>query len=160
MFKPWPKTPRIENVTYHFTEKLDGTNACLIIQDGELYCQSRNKLITPEDDNYGFARWAYSHKEELVHNLYPGYWYGEWWGLGIQRGYDQTEKRFSLFWYPGTLETDLVSLVPTLKVATLEEARNLLITEGSQAAPGFMNPEGVVLYEPTTRQRFKSIISK
>ena len=46
---------------------------------------SRNRWITPEDDNYGFSRWAHEHKDELL-TLGPGRHFGEWWGNGIQRG--------------------------------------------------------------------------
>src|SRR5512133_2019075 len=82
------------------TEKIDGTNGCIYIgEDGEFLVGSRTRWITPECDNHGFARWAYDHKDELVLGLGPGRHYGEWWGSGIQRGYDlpKGEKRFSLF---------------------------------------------------------------
>lgn len=63
-----------------------------------LFAGSRSRFITPEDDNFGFARWAQAHAEELL-PLGPGRHFGEWWGSGIQRGYGLTkgEKRFSLF---------------------------------------------------------------
>src|SRR5512139_3329369 len=95
-FKAWPKIPRIENEKVSFTEKLDGTNACIIIdEEGNFACQSRTRIITPEDDNFGFSRWAYENKDELM-KLGEGHHFGEWWGNGIQRGYGLTEKRFSL----------------------------------------------------------------
>src|SRR5882724_293770 len=79
------------------TEKLDGTNASIVIGEaGEFLVGSRTRWITPEDDNYGFARWAHTHKEELL-TLGPGQHFGEWWGNGIQRKYGLSEKRFSLF---------------------------------------------------------------
>lgn len=31
MFKAWPKIHRLENEVYHISEKIDGTNACIII---------------------------------------------------------------------------------------------------------------------------------
>jgi len=75
-FKAWPKIPRIENKKEYYTEKLDGTNACIIItEDGDFACQSRSRLITPEDDNYGFAAWAYENKNELL-KLEPGHHFG------------------------------------------------------------------------------------
>jgi hypothetical protein len=60
-FKPWPKITRVEKKRPPiFTEKIDGTNACIVIdEEGNFGCQSRNKLITPDDDNMSFARWAY-----------------------------------------------------------------------------------------------------
>lgn len=79
------------------SEKLDGTNAAIIIRDNDLYCQSRNKVIDPTCDNAGFANWVHAHKQELIEQLGPGCHFGEWWGSGIQRGYGLKEKRFSLF---------------------------------------------------------------
>src|SRR5690349_11912868 len=80
------------------TEKIDGTNACIAISDDgkDFFIGSRSRWITPEDDNFGFARWATEHREELL-LLGPGRHWGEWWGAGIQRRYGVPEKRFSLF---------------------------------------------------------------
>jgi hypothetical protein len=165
-FKPWPKITRIENRrTPIFTEKIDGTNACIVItSDGEFACQSRSQFITPDKDNYGFARWAYSYKEQLM-TLGEGYHYGEWWGLGIQRGYGLNEKKFSLFnarrWGPHNPNTPTIcSVVPILPVKTVEEAKQFLLSNGSLAAPGWQKPEGAVMYEPDTDTCFKIIIDK
>ncbi len=59
--------------------------------------QSRTKIITPKEDNYGFAGWVERHADELKELLGPGYHYGEWWGNGIQRKYNMERKVFSLF---------------------------------------------------------------
>lgn len=165
-FKSWPKITRIENRRVPiFTEKIDGTNACIVIgESGEFFCQSRSRFITPEEDNYGFARWAFENKEELL-KMGPGYHFGEWWGQGIQRGYDLTEKRFSLFntrrWGSHNPNTpSCVSVVPTLPVTTVEEARSFLLENGSLAAPGFKRVEGAVMYEPDTDTCFKIILDK
>lgn len=165
-FKPWPKITRLENKRKpHFTEKIDGTNACIVISiDGEFACQSRTRFITPEDDNYGFARWAYTNKEELL-KLGEGHHFGEWWGQGIQRGYGLSEKRFSLFntrrWGPHNPNTpSCVSVVPTIHANSWDEAREFIIQNGSLAAPGWKQPEGVVMYEPDTDTCFKIIIDK
>jgi len=115
MFQKWPKIPRIENEVYHTSEKIDGTNAAIIIKPIDLldvepytdYCvfnsngmgiwtQSRKRLITPNNDNFGFASWVRENGENLL-TLGEGYHYGEWWGQGIQRGYGLDHKRFSLF---------------------------------------------------------------
>lgn len=97
-FKAWPKMTRENPFSVTITEKMDGTNACIIIQDGELIgVQSRKKLITPENDNYGFAGWVSRNTEELL-NLGDGYHYGEWAGLGIQGNpHNLPEKQFFLF---------------------------------------------------------------
>lgn len=95
-FKPFPKIARLSREAI-ITEKLDGTNAQVFIgEDGEMLFGSRSRWITPEDDNFGFARWATGNREDLL-KLGPGQHFGEWWGAGIQRRYGLTEKRFSLF---------------------------------------------------------------
>lgn len=180
IFKAWPKIPRVENKKEYYTEKIDGTNACVVITpyiegdeqervyidcDLTLRCQSRNRMITPEDDNYGFARWAYANGTELIAGLGEGYHYGEWWGLGIGRGYNQEKKRFSLFnikrWGPHNPNTpDCCDVVPTIHANSVEDARKQLIEGGSLAAPGFMNVEGVIVYEYDTDSYWKSIINK
>lgn len=163
-FIAWPKIPRIENEKLTFTEKIDGTNACIVIDhDGNVMTQSRNKIITPEDDNYGFSRWVNDNKQKVIDNLGPGRWFGEWWGLGIQRRYDQTRKRFSLFYYhheQDKLDRDFIDVVPTLPVASVEQCKEFLRENGSVAAPGWMRPEGAVMYNALTKTRYKVIIDK
>lgn len=165
-FKAWPKITRIENKRKPiFTEKIDGTNSCIVIgPNGEFACQSRSRFITPEDDNCGFARWAYQNKDELL-KLGEGYHFGEWWGLGIQRGYDQKEKRFSLFntrlWGEHNPNTPAcVSVVPMLPIDSVEMVREFFNQNGSVAAPGWKRPEGAVMYEPDTDTCFKIILDK
>lgn len=164
-FKPWPKITRFENRRYPiFTEKIDGTNACIAIgEDGFSHVQSRNKIITPSDDNYGFAGWVERNKEEVM-KLGKGYHFGEWWGLGIGRGYDQTEKRFSLFntlrWHANNPPPACIGVVPILPVRSTEEARKFLEENGSVVAPGFRRPEGAVMFDPDTETCFKIIMDK
>lgn len=181
MFQSFPKIPRLtREIT--ITEKIDGTHGQIHWLDPEkddwditsesrviakmdglwLLAGSRNRYITPEDDNFGFARWAKSNAAELF-DLGHGRHYGEWWGSGIQRGYglDKGQKRFSLFhptWYP---VPTCCSAVPVLAVApefdrdVVERTIETLRREGSRAAPGYMNPEGVVIWHKAGRQLFK-----
>ncbi len=145
------------------SEKIDGTNALIAIgEEGEFQIGSRKRWITPEDDNFEFARWAMEHQEELM-LLGPGFHYGEWWGLGIQRNYNIGEKRFSLFNTSLVDIPDCVSLVPKLyeglfseHVINLELDR--LKKAGSRAAPNFMNPEGIVIWHTHARMMFKKTI--
>lgn len=114
-FRPFPSISRLSRDIV-VTEKLDGTNALVAIgENGEFATGSRSRWITPEDDNFGFSRWAHAHKDELM-ELGPGYHYGEWWGSGIQRTYGLKEKRFSLFnvhrW--GENRPSCCGVVPTL----------------------------------------------
>jgi hypothetical protein len=163
-FKAWPKIPRIANEKYFITEKIDGTNACVIIdEEGNFGCQSRSKLITPEDDNYGFARWAYENKDELM-KLGEGHHYGEWWGQGIQRTYGLSEKRFSLFntarWNPENPNLPACCHVVPLIEGTIDEALEKLKSQGSVAAPGFMRVEGIIVYSYLAKSYYKVIIDK
>lgn len=153
------------------TEKIDGTNGCIYIgEDGEFLVGSRTRWITPEQDNHGFARWAFEHKDELVLGLGHGRHYGEWWGSGIQRGYDlpKGEKRFSLF---NVRRWDVVTCPPCCHVVPIlyngvfstEVIQNCLANlalDGSKAAPGFMKPEGVVIYHTAANMMFKKTIEK
>jgi hypothetical protein len=165
-FKEWPKIPRLnKNITV--TEKIDGTNACVIVtEDGQVAAQSRTRIITPDNDNYGFAKWVAANATELV-KLGPGYHYGEWWGQGIQRRYGLEEKRFSLFntgrWADvhGTNEAigyrakqefapACCYVVPVLGVSNkphvIDACVRHLRAHGSVAAWGFEKPEGVCVY--------------
>jgi len=153
IFEPWPKLARLTKDMV-ITEKLDGTNAQVIITDnGEVGAGSRTRLITPDQDNYGFARWVEGNKEELL-KLGPGRHFGEWWGQGIQRGYNKKEKSFSLFNSSRWNEHNLpgcCSVVPVIHTgpfdtSRIDETMETLKLLGSYAAPGFMNPEGVVVY--------------
>lgn len=167
IFQAWNKIARISRDMV-ITEKLDGTNACIYIgEDGEFGCQSRTRVITPEGDNMGFAKWAYSHKEELQ-ALGPGYHFGEWWGCNIQRNYGLKEKRFSLFnvgrWNTENIPS-CVSVVPTLYIGMFDTDQiqyilDLLNESGSIAAPGFMKPEGVVVYHTGNGYLFKKTFEK
>ena len=70
------------------TEKIHGTNAQIAIDDfgTEIYAGSRNRWVTPEDDNAGFANWVYPNKDALIKLLGPGRHYGEYYGSGIGTG--------------------------------------------------------------------------
>lgn len=164
-FKAWPKTPRL-NKPVEFTEKLDGTNGCVVIsEDLEVMAQSRNRIITPKDDNYGFAGWVQEHAEDLAAVLGPGYHYGEWWGHGIQRGYGlpKGDRRFSLFninRYEGIEEETEYGLgiVPFLGTGDIFNAyfiMHQLTQNGSKAVQGYMNPEGIIAYHTASRRVYK-----
>jgi len=56
-------TPEVEGIlegTCHVFPKIDGTNASVWYEDGKILCASRRRVITPEDDNGGFAAWVQS----------------------------------------------------------------------------------------------------
>ena len=137
------------------TEKLDGTNGQIFItDDGQMFVGSRNRWITPQSDNYGFARWCEENKQELM-KLGPGRHFGEWWGKGIQRGYGLDERRFSLFntyrWSDPKVRPACCDVVPILyegvfDTDVIDHRLSVLERNGSFAAPGFMRPEGIVIF--------------
>ena len=163
----FPKIPRLTRPCV-VTEKIDGTNALIeITPEGGFLIGSRTRYISPENDNYEFAKWANIHREELM-ALGVGLHFGEWWGNGIQRGYDLKEKRFSLFntgrWTQETIP-ECCHIVPILyngpfETTVIGGCLDDLSSGGSVAAPGFMRPEGVIIYHVAAGQYFKKTIEK
>lgn len=161
-FIKFPKIPRLRNSLMRITEKIDGTNAQIVVPENEgqpLQAGSRNRWIYPgkTTDNFGFASWV-EENATMLRRLGPGRHYGEWWGAGIGRNYDMEKKVFSLFnvaryaksGLPEGLAEIGVSLVPVMyegpvEMAIPEYCRERLLTSGSLAKPGFMNPEGTVV---------------
>jgi RNA ligase len=181
-FIPFRKIPRLSRDII-VTEKIDGTNAAVQIvpvscrddlggsiatvyppDSGPLAicAQSRNRFITPWNDNYGFAAWVKDNATELA-TLGVGCHFGEWWGSGIQRRYGLSEKRFSLFnvsRWTDDVRPNCCSVVPTLYAGTFDEAMingslTHLLAHGSVAAPGFMSPEGIIVFHTASGQMFK-----
>jgi hypothetical protein len=151
-----------------------------------IYAGSRTRWITPKDDNFGFAKWVEANADDLV-KLGLGRHFGEWWGSGIQRGYGlpKGEKRWSLFntvrWclagqQPQRIQTgdpriekyqDVLplccGLVPELYRGIMDTSAistqiERLKTIGSMAAPGFMKPEGIVVFHTAANCGFKKTI--
>lgn len=188
-FEPWPKIPRHKSALT-IMEKLDGSNAqvalfriknevdldaaradpfCLRIFEGAsdgdsataLYAGSRTRWLdaSSKGDNFGFAKWVLDNSDDLV-KLGAGRHYGEWWGLGIQRGYGLNHRRFSLFntarWSSDNpSKPDCCSVVPVICTSDdqdVDMAMEILAKNGSIAAPGFMKPEGIVIYHHASRQ--------
>lgn len=186
-YPAFPSIPRLSREMI-VTEKIDGTNAQveirqldrvpleldwnsgrLVAVDDTAYmvcAGSRNRWLTETADNFGFAKWVHENAHELV-KLGVGSHYGEWWGQGIQRGYGLTEKRFSLFnvsrWGDPGLRPACCHVVPVLwrgpfDTADTDNVLDSLERSGSQAAPGFMKPEGIVLYHTASRSLFKKTL--
>lgn len=169
-FAAFPKIYRL-NREVIVTEKIDGTNACVVIeagfvqdsQDGwcagllgkegwlKIGAQSRGRVITPDDDNFGFAAWVRENAQSLS-ELGPGHHFGEWWGQGIQRGYDRATREFSLFnttrWqYSRPACCGVVPIVARgIGFACATEGLEYLRKYGSVVSPGFMRPEGIVAF--------------
>ena len=186
-FAPFGKIARLSRACT-ITEKIDGTNASIFIgEDGSFLTGSRTRWITPDDDNFGFSRWAHDHIEEL-RALGPGHHFGERRGAGIQRKYGQDRKHWSLFnthrWCahdadpkvytnpdpkiaPKTQERPpaCCDVVPVLyegifDTGVVAEQISDLMMGGSCAAPGFMKPEGIVVYHQAAGVYFKKTLDK
>ncbi|CAN7262518.1 hypothetical protein LJR098_001098 [Rhizobium sp. LjRoot98] len=110
-----PRTWTFPPVEFTGTVKLHGTNAAVVVKDGNVSYQSRNRILTPDDDNMGFATWASQHEDDWKKlakqfadwgQTNPGYVsptgvaiFGEWIGQNIQIGVAISElsKRFVIF---------------------------------------------------------------
>lgn len=190
VFKEFNKIARL-NRGMVVTEKIDGTNAQVYIESNlvcdnvyefgdchkfqiarnethTMFAGSRTRWITPTEDNYGFAGWVQRNSSDLF-ILGEGQHFGEWWGNGIQRRYNQTEKRFSLFnvarWADRSLLPSCVDTVPVIYQGAFDNAKiNEIIEDlkvnGSKAAPGYMTPEGIVVFHVASRTLYKVTCEK
>jgi len=191
--QPFQKIPRLMREIV-ITEKIDGTNCQVTIHGGRIFAGSKNRWITPENDNYGFAAWVQTHHDELL-GLGEGTHYGEWWGGGCQRGYglEKGDMRWSLFnvgrWClhnelpkprtgPGGVQgyNDIgpamqerlpacCGLVPVLYRGPFGEvavdiSMRILTFHGSRAAPGFMEPEGIIVYHVAGGHYYKRTLER
>lgn len=184
-FVDFPKLARLSREAI-ITEKIDGTNACIFIyplvleenkkdpniittMDGfTVRAGSREKWINlSEQDNLGFGNWVKFHAEELVRGLGEGRHTGEWWGRGIGRGYNMKEKVFSLFnvdrWKDD--RPACCRVVPELgrgifNTEVVDAVLDTLKLTGSLASPGFMNPEGVIVWHVLGDVGFKKTLDK
>jgi len=142
-----------------------------------MFAGSRNRWlqIGKQTDNMAFATWVKENAEQLF-ELGKGCHYGEWYGKGIQRGYGLEEKRFALFnvskWQNKNLPLvdekqkyppSCCEVVPILYegefcTETINVVLGFLIVAGSRAVPGYMNPEGIVVFHTASGQYFKKTI--
>lgn len=164
-FIEFPKIARFSREVV-VTEKIDGTNGCVYVgEDGLVLAGSRSQWLIGSD-NFGFAKWVAANADDL-RGLGVGRHFGEWWGAGIQRRYGLATKRFSLFNVARWSETRpaCCDVVPVLYrgefdtraiMAVLSELRE----NGSRAAPGFMKPEGVVIFHTQGNVGFKKTLDK
>lgn len=169
-FQPWPKIPRLKKERITITEKMDGTNSCIIIEDGEIIgIQSRKRFIYPEGfadkkgcDNAGFAGWVQEHEEELL-GLGDGHHYGEWAGPAIQKNpHNLSIKRFYLFntqrW--GAYAERCPKCCTTVRVLyegpnTLEAVEDAMLSLQSIAKMEEYVPEGVIIFNHLAKNSYK-----
>lgn len=149
-FIPYPKIKRFDSLECTITQKIDGSNGQILIDDqGNIHCGSRNRWLTLEHDNYGFAQWVHSHKNALLDILGPGHYYGEWCGPGIQNGEGLSERTFVLFSWWLSVIPSCCRIVPILywgpfTTTCVDDTFNRLMETGSHLVPGHQ-PEGIVI---------------
>lgn len=194
--KKWPKIPRLFR-DCEITEKIDGTNAVVLLTDGQelsdpdtalpgftkngtpdievpgtgpphkaryIFVGSRRRWLTKDEDNFGFWQWVADRAEQFHETLPNGRYYGEFWGHGIQRGYDMPngERRLALF-DTSLEEQPLPEGVDTVPVLYYTEFSTLAVENtlwelqqyGSRLVPGYNQPEGVVVRHIQSGHRFK-----
>ena len=171
--KAFPKIARYKEQKVVVTEKIDGSNGLIFIdtETNTILAGSRNRWITPEDDNFGFAQFVHDNSEDLM-SLGDGYHYGEWWGQGIQRRYAMDQKIFSLFnnprWANNPIKPECCDVVPHVFAGTMSEYNTFfeksLQDTHSYAAEKydvlFNDVEGYMVWFAGTKEYMKHIISK
>ena len=117
-YNSFPSIERLENIYCIISEKIDGTNGLIEINETNVRFGSRNRYISFSDDNAGFANFFRHYEAKLedvakdvitkelelngetltsCNESYPLRIYGEWFGCGIQRGYGLKDKFFMPF---------------------------------------------------------------
>lgn len=111
--------------TFVGTVKLHGTNAGISLVDGAIIYRSRTRIITPEDDNNGFAR-AMSAHEPALRTMLAEFGsdvavFGEWCGAGVQSnvGISAEQKMFVIFALRIGAEWTFTKSLPTLAEARI-----------------------------------------
>lgn len=91
-------------VLYNAKIKLHGTNAAIVLSsDQKVYAQKRSEIITPEHDNFDFAKYVKHTVEPLVTKFNDSFdviIHGEWYGPGVQNGVacsHLSTRRFAIF---------------------------------------------------------------
>lgn len=164
-FKSFSSIERFKGLQCIVTEKIHGTNAQIHIIGDEIRAAGRNRYLTIEHDNYGFALWVEHNKKDLIEFFGEGRHYGEWYGLGINSGYGLKEKRFASF---GLVLKDKPNRPPQVEFITElyngkydymvpKQMSELLLHTRSMQVPGFDKPEGIVINFPALGHRFKMV---
>ncbi|HLT39260.1 MAG TPA: RNA ligase family protein, partial [Enhygromyxa sp.] len=129
----------IERVRYRGRVKLHGSNAAIVCHRDGIRAQSRNREITPDDDNLGFAGFAFADAtvavvRELEAELrgatklepeQPLALFGEWIGPGVQKGVGVAQlpaRQWVLFAVATRGEDDLLHAPETSPVLGLRPA--------------------------------------
>lgn len=164
MFVEWPKIAAFPSVRkygkdnglgtvpYRAKVKLHGTHdAIRKNSDGSLHTFSRERIITPQSDNFGFSSWVYTQQDffsslprvserDLVI-------YGEWCGPGVQRGVALAQLPYKIFAVFAVVSLQDGS--PHSIYHDVDEMKEILgINEGTQIPASLK----FIPYEPQTYQ--------
>lgn len=187
-FVSFPKIPRYSREAIVTEKLDGTNGQIYITEEGELLVGSRSRWLTPENDNHGFAKWACENIEELLKfgpSLNFGEWWGQ--GINRGYGLKEKRfSLFNVTrWDPGMFDRFKVEawikngakglkpefkpppacchVVPVLGVGTfggeiIGTTLRILGGVGSYAAPGFMQPEGIVVYHTGSNGLFKKTL--
>lgn len=166
-FKSWREIDKFQGVHVIITEKIHGSNAQILVyrdESGALkaLAGSRTQFLDPWGrDNFGFAKYVMAHEAQICEQLGEGRHYGEWVGPGVNSDYGLKDKHLVLFDFrrhpkekfeAGQMPPNMLP-IPVLYDGPYapgieDKVMDGLKANGSVLSPGFMKPEGVVLFFP------------
>lgn len=172
-FQKFPKISRLSNEMITITEKIDGTNGQICVwrdKRGLVHIRagSRNKWLDEKNTNFGFYNFVMDNSIELMEGLGEGRHYGEWYGKGINRNYGLEDRRFALFntqrWNKEN-KPSCCEVVPVIQqsdaldfIANSYLTANDLRHSGSHVVPGYMKPEGIIIYLHNLGRYYKVLL--
>lgn len=122
------KSAAVGMVDYGLKIKLDGTCAAVQINGTAITAQSRTAIITPQDDNYGFAKWVADNNEYFTKIEKRIVIFGEWCGQGIQKRCSISKigrKVFCVFAI--MVDEDILDINPASIRAMLPEHKDIYV---------------------------------
>ena len=155
-----------------------------------MFAGKRTQYITPENDNHGFAKWVKENSVDLLKlgpGRHFGEWWGQGiqrkYGLKEKRfslfnvirwdvdmfykfkirpweDGDRKSPRPEFIFPPPCCSTVPVIVIGILGEIDIGNVIHNLSCLGSHAAPGFMKPEGIVIYHVASNVMFKKTIGK
>ena len=152
---PGPKNWKNPTLTFRGTVKLHGTNAGVSFntETGEIIAQGRNRVLTLEHDNFGFALWVKS-KEDHFRAVFKTFStdtkyvivFGEWAGPGIQKGVGISGIERKMFFpfavmYANSNEDKSFGYQETAKLFNSDDIHSICNFENWSIDIDFENPE-------------------
>lgn len=184
-FKPFPKISRLHKPVVITEKIDGTNAQVLITEDGDVFAGSRTQWITPSNDNRGFARWVDGNKDLLLQlgpGTHFGEWWGQGiqrgYGLkekrfslfNVHRWVDHGKPVEPIAHDPVTKEPTAwqtqvpegLFVVPVITTSigaclnnAVDAAFRVLSEDGSYAAPGFMKPEGLIVFHTASQHLYK-----